>query len=458
MRNPPVLFEAEMGFLGAVLSENARIGDADFLRAEHFADPRHQAIYDATARLAAHGVIADAVTLKNHFEASGELESIGGAGYLAKLATSTIPGIVARDYAKAIHDRAMRRRAMGIADALVLNAADINIEVSAEDVIATAQAELSGLLTDTVTTGPLRIGMAAKSALEEAEKAYKRGDGIIGVPTYLDRVDGVLGGLRPGSLIVIGGRPGMGKSDLAVNIALRAARAKKKVVFFQLEMSAEEMAARCMATVSGLPAGDTIRGRVTPESWAALNDARLAMDEWPFYVDASPRLSVAQMIARARTLSPDLVVVDHLTLVPGEMPGQQFRGKVEQTAAVSGALKVMAKTLACPVIALCQLSREVEKREDPRPTMSDLRWAGEIEQDADAILFLYRGEYYLSRTPKEDRDTEWQRLYEKCQGVAEIIIAKNRMGAGMTAKVAYSPAQSRFGDLPDDHPALVEGE
>ena len=230
------------------------------------------------------------------------------------------------------------------------------------------------------------------------------------------------------------------------------------MAFFQLEMSAEEVAARALAALTGHPAGLILRGKFQQPQFNRMAEARYEIARWPLFVDDTPRLAVSQIQARANALTPDLVVIDHLGLIPGDMAGAAYRGKVEQTAAVSGALKAMAKSLHCPVIALCQLNREVEKRQDNhRPTLADLRWAGEIEQDADAVLFLYRASYYLDQVPRKERTIEWQHKHDETAGKAEIIVAKNRMGITSMIAVGYEPAKSLFFDTAgDDEPRQME--
>ena len=790
-RVPPLNHEAEVGVLGAILASNRAYDTvSDFLRAEHFADARHGQIFEAASKLIAAGAHADAVTLKDHFAATGALDKLGGAEYLARLQAACLTPILAESYGRTVHDRAVRRRAIDVAAQLSDAAYAVQFDETAEGIVGQAQAELGALLTEAVATGPEPIAQATQRTLAAALRAYQDGTGIVGVPTHLTALDELMGGMKAGELIVAAGRPGMGKaqplgarvlttrgwklmgdmkagdalasvdgtpsyvtavfdrgemlvytvtfsdgrtaqctadhlwrvsyrgwaaprvlptskimsmlgrtryrgrlwidlpngehgaawssllpvdpwvlglligdgcrnvqsvrlssadteivehlryrlgdeyrvsdlgrdswniverrgrsriraaltelglwakkaeekfiprvyldadrearlwllrglidsdgwvekfnclryatsspqlaadvaelarslgalcqtakrmpfahkngerkaglpsytltirhqdgrafawlprkkarlarrrssprltitsiepaaaaqvrcisvshptglyitdnyvvthnSDAALCIAWRNASLGRRVLFFQFEMSAEQLGARVLAAQTGHPAGLIMRGRFNQAQYNVMHESAAGLD-WPLYVDDTPRLSVAQMVARAKALEPALVIVDHIGLVPGDVPGAQYRGKVEQTAAVSGALKAMAKSLRCPVLALCQLNREVEKRQDnPRPTLADLRWAGEIEQDADAVLFLYRAEYYLAKTPKDERDTDWINNYERTKGRAEIIVAKNRMGVAETVHVAYEPAKSLFFDLSSD--------
>lgn len=449
-RLPPHNFQAEIGVLGAILTNNRALDAvADFLRPEHFADARHGLIYEAAAKIIAAGASVDAVTLKDHFAATGALDQLGGAEYLARVQAACLTPILAESYGRTVHDRAMRRRAIDVAAQLSESAYSVQFDETAEGIVGRAQAELGALLTEAVATGPIGIGQATQRALAAAERAYKDGTGLVGVPTGLAALDDVLGGLRAGTMTVIGARPHMGKTDLAVNIARRAAQSGRRVAFFQLEMSAEEVAARVLAALTGHPAGLTLRGKFQQAQFDRMFDARQAIEAWPLFIDDTPRLAVSQIQARAKSLEPDLVIVDHLGLIPSDVAGAAYRGKVEQTAAVSGALKAMAKTLGCPVIALCQLNREVEKRQDNhRPTLADLRWAGEIEQDADAVLFLYRASYYLDAEPAEKkREEAWKAKRAEVEGRAEIIVAKNRMGTTKMVEAGYQPAKSLFFDL-----------
>lgn len=459
VRPLPLNHDAEIGVLGAILASNrAYDAVADFLRPEHFADARHGLIYEAAAKIIAAGASVDAVTLKDHFAATGSLEQLGGAEYLARVQAACLTPILAESYGRTVHDRAMRRRAIDVAAQLSESAYSVQFDETAEGIVGRAQAELGALLTEAVATGPVSISQATQRALAAAERAYQDGTGIVGVPTLLTALDDVLGGLRAGTMTVIGARPHMGKSDLALNIAARNAANGLRVAFFQLEMTAEELAARVVARITGHPAGLILRGKFQQPQFNRMFEAQQAIEAWPLFIDDTPRLAVAQIQARAKSLEPDLVIVDHLGLIPSDVPGAAYRGKVEQTAAVSGALKAMAKNLRCPVIALCQLNREVEKRQDNhRPNLADLRWAGEIEQDADAVLFLYRASYYLDQTPKDERDTEWRQADEKTRGIAEVIVAKNRMGTTQTVRVAYQPARSLFGDIESDEPQHAQG-
>lgn len=451
-RVPPHNFEAEMALLGAILTNNTAFDRVvGFLRAEDFADKRHGKIYEAIARLCTRGERADAVLLKNHFEATGELEDIGGASYLARLAASVISVGSAEDYGRTVHDRALRRDLIGVAEGLLERAYHVKLDETADGIAGEFVNHLTEVLGRVRTGRMLTIDECVGLALQAAELAMKSDGGIVGVPTGLSELDQLLGGLKKGRLIILAGRPGMGKSTLAVNIGTVAASRGHVVPYYQLEMMADEMGAMTLATMTGHAASRILRGQINTQEFVSLYDAREIIRSWPLYVDTTAKITVAEMRGRARGMQPGLIVVDHLLLSGGSAPGQQDVRKVELTGMVTGALKEMAKELDCPVLALCQLKRPGEGKEDQRPHLEDLKWAGEIEQDADDVLLLYRPHYYLGRVPEDKRGHDWQRAWDSTMNMTEVIIGKNRGGPGANkvVKVFYDPSTGTFRDLND---------
>jgi len=474
-RTLPHNFEAEMALLGAILTNNRAYEKvSDFLRAEHFYDPAHARIYGAAERLIEAGQIADPVTLKNYLEHDGSLEAVGGTQYLARLAASVVTLVNAQHYGRAIHDRYLRRQLISLAEDVADRAYDFDLETAATGQIE--QAEQS--LYDLATTGQYGAGFqpfskALKIAIEVAEAAFRRDGSLTGVSTGFRDLDVLLGGLHKADLIVLAGRPSMGKTALATNIAFGAAKALGArsadlpspaeagfakagagaggvVGFFSLEMSAEELATRILAEEAGISAHKIRKGEVGNEDFPRIVQASRALTKAPMFIDDTAALSISAMRTRARRLKRQhglsLIVVDYLQLL---RPTGQSRpeNRVQEIAEITRSLKALAKELNMPVLALSQLSRAVEQRDDKRPQLSDLRESGNIEQDADVVMFIYREEYYLERqkpaegTPKHD---EWVTRMGKVHSLAEVIVAKQRNGPVGTVRLFFRPELTRF--------------
>ena len=479
-RPPPHNFEAEMALLGALLANNRAYEKvSEFLRPDHFADPAHGRIYSAAARLIEAGQIADPVTLKDFFEQDGSLAEIGGTQYLAQLAGSVVTFINAGDYGRTIYDRHLRRALIDIAQDIAERAYDYDID---EDAIRQIEHAEEGLF-DLATSGEYGEGFrtfsqALTDAVEVAEAAYKRDGRVTGVSTSFTDIDALLGGMHKAELLVIAGRPSMGKTAIATNIAFNAAKALRMekgedgemhqvdgavVGFFSLEMSAEELATRILAEEARISSHKIRRGEMSQAEFTRLVEASQKLASAPFFIDDTAALTVSAMRTRARRLKRQhglsLIVVDYLQLLrpPGE---SQSENRVQEIAAITRALKALSKELSVPVLALSQLSRAVEQREDKRPMLSDLRESGTIEQDSDVVMFVFREEYYLQRQqPPEgtDKHIEWQERMEQVHNTAEIIVAKQRNGPVGTAKLYFRPEFTRFESLtPDDHLPDVE--
>jgi replicative DNA helicase len=473
-RVPPHNYEAEQALLGALLANNEVYNRvSEFLRAEHFADALHGRIYEAIGKLVLRGQIANPVTLKNLFDQDGALSEIGGAQYLVQLAQAVVTVINAEDYGRAIFDLYLRRQLIGVGEDIVNDSFAYDPDVTAIDQIERSEMRLFNLAEGgQVEGGPKKFDAVLKSALDMAENAYKRDSHVTGVTTGLRDMDRKLGGLQPSDLIILAGRPSMGKTALATNIGFNAAEAVKdaetgtrhRVVFFSMEMSAEQLAHRIMAEKSGVSSDRIRRGDVKHDDFTRIVEAAQAMTTVQFFIDDTPALTVPALRTRARRLKRqfglDMIIVDYLQLMRSASPKAQ-ENRVQEISEITRGLKAVAKELNVPVVALSQLSRAVENREDKRPQLADLRESGSIEQDADVVMFVYREQYYHERAePKQrtdeapdkfqDRMARWQEHGARIHNVAEVIIAKQRHGPVGTLELFFDGAVTRFGDLTRD--------
>jgi len=469
-RVPPHSQEAEQGLLGAILINNkAHEKVAEFLRAEHFHDPVHRRIFDAIVKLLDQGRNADPVTLRPYFESDPDLGGEGGA-YLVELAAGVVSVINVADYGRTIHGLFLRRQLIEIGSDMVNEAYRHDLDVSANDQIGEAEKQLF----DLASTGDVGGGFvpfidSVKSAIQTAEKAFRRSSPVTGVTSGLIDMDRKLGGLHPSDLIILAGRPSMGKTALATNIAFAAAKAAMRtnnqegapVGFFSLEMSAEQLATRILADETQVPGDKIRRGEIKESDFPRFVQASQDLARCPFFVDDTPALSVAAVRTRARRLKRTqglgLLVVDYLQLLRGTSTrGQENR--VQEISEITRSLKAIAKELHIPVVALSQLSRAVELREDKRPQLADLRESGSIEQDADVVMFVYREQYYLERAeptrrPDEtddkfnDRYARWQQRLGEVHNTAEVIIAKQRHGPIGSVRLFFDGQFTKFGDL-----------
>jgi len=478
LRTPPHNAEAEMALLGAVLSNNRAYEKvSEYLKAEHFVDPRHQRIFAACARLIERGQLANSITLKAFFEQDKALDEIGGTKYLARLEASAISIINAGEYGRTIHDLALRRELIELGSEMVNRAFEVTIDETAVQQIEEAERNLYEL----ATTGEFEGGFvpladAMTEAIHSAEAAFKRSSHVTGVTTGLIDLDRKLGGLHPSDLVILAGRPSMGKTALATNIAFNAAAAYReesdeegrsrvaegaKVAFFSLEMSAEQLANRILAEQTGISSDRIRRGEVSRDDFPRFLEAVERLQHLNLFIDDTPALSVPQLRTRARRLKRQhglgLVVIDYLQLLhPGGVTRNDNR--VQEVSEITRGLKALAKELDLPVLALSQLSRAVEQREDKRPQLADLRESGSIEQDADVVMFIFREEYYHERSePKpradeaddrfEQRHRRWQEHGEKIHNVADVNIAKQRHGPIGGVHLLFESALTRFANL-----------
>ena len=467
-RTPPHNYEAEQGLLGALLVNNAayeRVGD--FLRPEHFADPAHGRIFAAVGKLVERGQIANPVTLKALFDQDGALAEVGGAHYLVKLAASVVAIVNAEDYGRTVHDLYLRRQLIAVGEDMVNDAHKHELETSGKGQIEIAEQKLFTLAeTDSAERGFLTFGQALTSSIEMAEKAYKRDGKLTGVPTGLIEMDRLLGGLHPSDLLVLAARPAMGKTALACNMAFNAAvqsvddpEAERFVVaFFSLEMSAEQLATRILAEQIEVPSEKIRRGELNESDFRRLVQASQRLERTPIFIDDTPAITVTALRTRARRLKRqhglDLVVVDYLQLLRGSA-GTKSENRVQEISDITRSLKAVAKELNVPVLALSQLSRAVEQREDKRPQLADLRESGSIEQDADVVMFIFREEYYLARSEPSrradesddkfhDRVEAWQERCNQVYGLAEVIVGKQRHGPTGSIKLQFDGPTTKF--------------
>jgi replicative DNA helicase len=460
--------EAEQGLLGALLIDNRSMEKvSDFLRADHFFMPAHQRIFESIVTLIERGQTASPVTLKNYFEKDEDLTDVGGAEYLADLAANVISVVNINDYARTIFDLHVRRELIALGEEIVNDSFSHTLDSQATDTIESAESKLFELAeTGDVKGGFVTLRDSVLVAIEHAEKAYQSDGNVTGVTSGLVDVDKKLGGFQNSDLLILAGRPSMGKTALAVNWAFNAAKAFAdsggqeggRVAFFSLEMASEQLAGRILSEQSGI-SGDAIRkGDIKQEDFRAFVEASQRMSQVPLYIDDTPALSIGAVRTRARRLKRqhglDLLVIDYLQLLRGNGSKRGQENRVQEVSEITQGLKAIAKELNIPVIALSQLSRQVEQREDKRPQLSDLRESGSIEQDADIVMFVYREEYYLSRTepePGTEKHMQWQESMERAHNIGECIVAKQRHGPIGGVKMYFDPNYTRFSDLDPNH-------
>ncbi|MBA1157234.1 replicative DNA helicase [Microvirga mediterraneensis] len=470
-RTPPSNIEAEQALLGAILVNNdAYYRVSDFLEASHFIEDLHRRIYEVATSLIKAGKIATPITMKT-FLGDQDLGGITVSQYLARLAAEATTVINAEDYGRTIYDLAIRRNLINIGEDIVNNAFDAPVENSPREQIEEAERRLYAIAeTGRADGGFQRFSDALTAAIDMAAAAYKREGALSGISTGLIDLDKSLGGLQPSDLVILAGRPAMGKTSLVTNIAFniaKAYRAEKQqdgnlktvnggiVGFFSLEMSAEQLATRIIAEQSGVPSYKIRRGDMREDDFYKITEAAREMQSIPFYIDQTGGISIAQLTARARRLKRqrglDILIVDYLQLLSGS--AKKGENRVQELTEITTGLKALAKELSVPLIALSQLSRQVESRDDKRPQLSDLRESGSIEQDADVVMFVYREEYYLkNKEPKPGTEEyfKWQSEMDQVHGKAEVIIGKQRHGPTGTVQLAFQADITRFTDLADE--------
>ncbi|MBM3560464.1 MAG: replicative DNA helicase [Alphaproteobacteria bacterium] len=475
-RTLPHNVQAEASLIGAILANNRAFERVqDFLEPQHFADPAHGRVYAACKTLIERGQLAQPVTLRNYLERDQQLAEVGGVDYLARLAAAVITIYNARDLGQEIYDCFLRRELIDVGEDVVLRAADHDLDEPATKQIEYAENRLFTLAQQgTSETGFIPFQKAMTLALDLATAAYKRDGQLVGVPTGFSDLDRLLGGLHKSDLVIVAGRPAMGKTAFATNIAHYAARSVRRetgddgrvaevretVAFFSLEMSSEQLATRILSEQAHVRSDAIRRGDIQEEEYNRVFAASQELNNLLLFIDDTPALSVSALRTRARRLKRthglSMIVVDYLQLLqpPGD---RRSENRVQEVSEITRALKAVAKELQVPVLALSQLSRAVEQRDDKRPLLSDLRESGSIEQDADVVMFLYREEYYLRQAQDRREHESDEKFHERlkrheerlaaCRNKAEVIIAKQRHGPVGIVELQFEGEFTRFADL-----------
>ena len=473
----PQNIEAEQALLGALLANNKAFEKvSEFLKPEHFADPVHAKIYDIISKLISKGHIADVITLKNYFEQEGLLDEVGGYKYLVQLADSSSPLTNAEYYAQFIYDKYLRRELINTGFEIVNEATKEDLDSNAFDQIESAEKKLFELSNQGDTRGGfVDFSEALNNSLHLIAEAYEKDGKISGLPTSLDALDYMIGGLNKSDLIIIAGRPAMGKTALATNIAYNVAEymANNKnmdpktrgVAFFSLEMSADQLASRILSTVTQTNGKKMRNGELDKAEFMRIAAAVQELEQIPLYIDDTPGLNINMIRTRARRLRRNkglgAIVIDYIQLIVGSGSKKNEGNRVQELSEISRGLKILAKELNVPVIALSQLNRGVEQRDDKRPVMSDLRESGSIEQDADIVMFVFRENYYIQNeepkqkageTPEhfQKRQEEWEERLRRTKNIGEVIIGKQRHGSTGTVQLFWNGEFAQFGNLAKD--------
>ena len=477
VRLPPTNIAAEQALLGALLANNkAYERVAEFLLPAHFADPVNGRIFQSIKRRVEAGQLADAVTLKSEFEHNGALAEVGGTAYLAQLLTAMVGIINAGEYGRAVHDAWLRRQLIDIGETVVNNAFGAEPELDGARQIEAAEEQLFALARDNAAdNGMVDFKGALTAAINSAERAFRQGGQVTGLTTGLRDLDKRTGGLHPSDLLILAGRPGMGKTALATKIAFSAARSllaaaraagpevkpRGSVAIFSLEMSSDQLATRLLSEEARVSGERIRRGDIGQKDFDRFVAVSRELEELPLLIDDTPAITLSALRTRCRRLQRtrglDLVVVDYLQLMRPSV-GTRPESRVLEISMITQGLKAIAKELSVPVLALSQLSRAVESREDKRPMLSDLRESGSIEQDADAVMFVYRDDYYLKqREPKEvaydsgDKFQialeDWKRKMDLAYNKAELLLEKQRHGPTGKIELFFEGEFTRFADL-----------
>ncbi|MGL5719764.1 MAG: replicative DNA helicase [Alphaproteobacteria bacterium] len=458
----PHNMEAEQALLGVLLHHNESLEKVvAFLKAEHFYDPVHQRLYQGILHFVNRGQLASPITLSHYFKKDEALADVGGSAYLANLAGLVVSFANTLDYGRQIYDLFLRRQLIHLGEDLVQQAKAYVFDVTPLNTIEQTEKRLF----DLATLGEKERGFQAFSnalaeAVQTAQTAFKRDSHVVGVTTGFEDLDKQLGGFHPSDLVILAGRPSMGKTALATNIAFNAALASlrgkegegARVAFFSLEMSSEQLAMRLLGQETGIPSDRIRRGAISQEDFPKFVDVSRQLGHLPLYIDDTPALTIAGLRTRARRLQRQqglgLIVIDYLQLLSSTRTSSENR--VQELSEITRGLKTLAKELEVPVLALSQLSRAVEQREDKRPQLSDLRESGSIEQDADVVLFVYREEYYESRKkPQEgtEKMEAWQQQMAGLHNRAEVVIAKQRHGPIGSIYLHFEGKLTKFSNL-----------
>jgi len=453
----PNNIEAEQAVIGSILVTNEIFDDISIIISnKNFYDPMHQKIYEAIESLIYKGMLANPITLKNYFE--NEKDELNVPEYLVKVTKFSTSVRQAIEYSKIIYDMFVRRELIKISEQTIDNAKLNDLDINGQTIIENSERLLFDLAEKgSFNSSLIKFDEAMKQTIEMASAAYKNEDGIVGVPTGLRDLDDRLGGLHQSDLIIIAGRPSMGKTSLATNIAFNAAEKllengkKSTIAFFSLEMSSEQLSTRILAEQARIRSNDIRRGKISDEQFDKFLETSKNISELPLYIDETPAISIAAMSNRARRIKRlfglDMIIVDYIQLMKGTSFNKD--GRVQEISQITQGLKAIAKELSIPVVALSQLSRQVEQRDDHKPQLSDLRESGSIEQDADVVMFVYREGYYLQR--KEPREAtvehaEWQAKMNEVAHLAEIIIGKQRHGPVGKVTLEFEEQFTKFKD------------
>ncbi len=472
-RSPPQNVEAEQALLGAILVNNdAYYRVSDFLESSHFNEAIHQQIYNIASEMIRAAKKANPVTLKTFLPTDEKIGDMSAAHYLARLAAEATTIINAEDYGRSIYDLATRRSLITIGEDMVNIAFDAPVDMPPSQQIEDAERRLFEVAeTGRYDGGFNTFGDAVGAAIDMASEAFRRDGHLSGIATGIHSLDAKMGGLQASDLIILAGRPGMGKTSLATNIAFNIAESYEPEVqadgthkaknggivgFFSLEMSSEQLATRIVAEQTEISSSKIRRGEINESEFEKLVECSRIMHRIPLYIDQTGGISIAQLAARARRLKRqrglDVLVIDYIQLMQGN---KKTDNRVQEITEITTGLKALGKELSVPIIALSQLSRQVESRDDKRPQLSDLRESGSIEQDADVVLFVYREEYYLqNKEPEQGSNlySEWKQKFDLAEGKADVIISKQRHGPTGTVNLGFQPEFTRFSDIAmDDH-------
>ena len=454
----PNNIEAEQAVLGSILISNELFDDVtNIITAKNFYDPMHAKIYSAIEKLIYSGMLANPITLKNHFE--NDQDKLNIPEYLVKITKFSTSVRQSIEYSKIIYDLFVKRELIKISENIIDTAKLNDFENGGQKIIENSEKALFDLAEKgSFNSSFIKFDNALKMTIEMASNAYRNEDGIVGVPTGLRDLDDRLGGLHKSDLVIIAGRPSMGKTALATNIAFNAARKiqeegkKTSIAFFSLEMSSEQLSTRILAEQSRIKSNDIRRGKISEDQFDKFIETSKNISELPLYIDETPAISIAALSNRARrikrTFGLDMVVVDYIQLMTGI--NSRKDGRVQEISEITQGLKALAKELSIPVLALSQLSRAVEQRDNNKPQLSDLRESGSIEQDADVVMFVYREAYYLEK--KEPRPAtveyaEWQAKMGEVSSMAEIIIGKQRHGPTGNVFLEFEAMFTKFKDI-----------
>ena len=454
----PNNIEAEQSVIGTILVSNEIFDEINtIISSKNFYDPMHQKIFAAIENLIYKGMLANPITLKNYFE--NEKDDLNVPDYLVKVTKFSTSSRQAIEYSRIIYDMFVRRELIKISEGTIDSAKLKDLNISGKNIIENSEKLLFDLAEKgSFNSSLVKFDEALKFTIEMATNAYKNDEGIVGVPTGLTDIDDRLGGLHKSDLIIIAGRPSMGKTALATNIAFNAASKlqesgkKSTVAFFSLEMSSEQLSTRILAEQSRIKSNDIRRGKISDEQFDKFIETSKNIAELPLYIDETPAISIAAVSNRARRIKRlfglEMIVVDYIQLMRG--PTNNANNRVQEISEITQGLKAIAKELSVPVLALSQLSRAVEQRDDHKPLLSDLRESGSIEQDADVVMFVYRAAYYLERKEPQAatvEHAEWQAKMSEIAHLAQIIIAKQRHGPTGNVDLEFEAMFTKFRDI-----------